>query len=291
VSLSADASVMVTTAVRIVSNIWVAPNGDASLASQITKGIGDYGRVTFTPDGKILYTMRTGEYSQIWIMDADGSRQKQLTFGSNSSIMASLTGDGRYIVFVLIKDGKYNLWRINSDGSDLKQLTSGNKDIFPLCSPDGKWVYFVSATFRDWTIFKVAIDGGDPIELFFSGVDSMPAISPDGKLIAYEYIDRDKHQNGVIVQAIEGKPIKKFLNFSPARSMRWSSDGNGLLYDGTSTGNTEIWYQPINGDSPKQLTNFKKDEIFWFDWSQDGKQLVCSRGAMNADLIMLSNFK
>ena len=43
----------------------------------------------------------------------------------------------------------------------------------------------------------------------------------------------------------------------------------------TRGGVSNIWAQPIDGSAPKQLTHFKTDRIFSFDWSGDGKQLAC----------------
>jgi len=41
----------------------------------------------------------------------------------------------------------------------------------------------------------------------------------------------------------------------------------------------------------KQMTNFKSDLIFAFDWSGDGKQLALARGATSSDVILISNFR
>jgi eukaryotic-like serine/threonine-protein kinase len=291
ISLTSDATAMVTSLTSIISNIWIVPGGNAGLARQVTTGVGNYSQLDFTNDRRILYSMRNGDSNHIFIMDIDGGRQSQLTFGPTQNVMPTMTADGRYIVYVSNRGGKFNIWRMNSDGSDPRQLTNGNKDEYPVCSPDGKWIFFLSDTSRDWALLKVSIDGGEALQLYVTRVETYPAISPDGKLLAYVYSNKEEHQQGVVVRPLDGGPITKILDISPARSIRWAWDGKGLLFDkGTNITTTEIFYQPLSGGAPKQLTNFKTDEIFWYDWSPDGKYLVCSRGTMTSDIVMITNF-
>ena len=52
-----------------------------------------------------------------------------------------------------------------------------------------------------------------------------------------------------------------------------------------------VWSQPLDGAAPKQLTDFKQERIFAFDWSRDGKQLALARGTLTRDAVLISNFK
>ena len=49
----------------------------------------------------------------------------------------------------------------------------------------------------------------------------------------------------------------------------------GLLWDGVN--------DPVTG--------FISDQIFWFDWSNDGKQLACSRGRILNDVVLITESK
>ncbi len=55
--------------------------------------------------------------------------------------------------------------------------------------------------------------------------------------------------------------------------LRWSGDGRAVLYIGTRDGVSNIWSRPLDGGKSKQITDFKSDRIFSFDWSADGKEL------------------
>ena len=82
-----------------------------------------------------------------------------------------------------------NIWRVNSDGRDPKQITDGHDLRAPVCSADGQWVYF-----RDWfslEIKRAPIDGGKTevvpgTKITDAGLDDTPvAISPDGQWLAF----------------------------------------------------------------------------------------------------------
>src|SRR5687768_18042487 len=98
ISLNADSSVLVTVQADRDTNIWVAPDGDARRATQLTSVSseldGSVG-VAWTPDGKIVYHSMAGGKEGIWIMEADGKNRKQVTSGETVDIFPSVSPDGR----------------------------------------------------------------------------------------------------------------------------------------------------------------------------------------------------
>jgi Tol biopolymer transport system component len=87
-----------------------------------------------------------------------------------------------------------------------------------------------------------------------------------------------------------GSPVYRFDLPMGAFEIRWAPEGQALDYRLTRAGATNIWRQALAGGPPKQLTNFKSDLIFFFDWSRDGTQLALARGATSSDVILISNF-
>ena len=73
--------------------------------------------------------------------------------------------------------------------------------------------------------------------------------------------------------------------------VHWTSDGSAVLYVRDPAGVGNIWSQPIAGGRPKQLTEFKTDEIYAFDWSRDGKQLALVRGIEANDVVLIRDLK
>jgi Tol biopolymer transport system component len=96
-------------------------------------------------------------------MDAGGHNQKQLTDDAYLEHSLSVTGDGRYVVFDSDRSSSMQIWRIDIDGSNPKQLTTGIAAFWPRLSPDGKWVTYTSYGSSGSNIWRVSIEGGQPV--------------------------------------------------------------------------------------------------------------------------------
>ena len=180
---------------------------------------------------------------------------------------------------------------MNIDGSNLIQLTNGNGEDHPNCSPDGKWVIYTDISSHRPTLWKISIEGGEAFQLTKT-FSRFPSVSPDGKLIAYLH---SSEKTGLrwkmaLLPFEGGEPIRIFpqLIYSgfPAK---WTLDGQALTYTDSDLSN--IWLQPVAGGKPEKLTDFHNDLIFGFEWSPDGKRLACVRGIWERDLIIIKNFK
>ncbi len=131
-------------------------NADGTNKTKLTSG--EPGDVNadpcFSPDGSIFY-IHSEDYSNhfdLWRMNGDGS-EKMLFFSHNETIQAindpSVSHNGERIVF----EGRvgnnaerllYNLFSLNSNGSELLRLTlnDGESDIWPSYSPDNNYIVY-----------------------------------------------------------------------------------------------------------------------------------------------------
>ncbi|HTG91301.1 MAG TPA: DUF5050 domain-containing protein, partial [Pyrinomonadaceae bacterium] len=286
-SLNPDSSAIVAVQSVRISSTWVAPGVDAVRARQIAAG--RYDTLAWTPDGRIVYASNESGNSDIWIMDADGSNHKQLTFDSHTDLQPVVSRDGRYVVFISDRTGALNVWRINLDGSNVKQLTSDATGEAPYFSADGKWVLYTDFGHGKVSLWKVPTDGGNAMRIT-EGATWSPVVSPDGKLIASYYAADETGAGKLAVFPFEGgPPMKLFDIVSP--SIRWTADGRSLTYIVDRKGISNIWKQSLDGGAATQLTDFKTDRIFWFDWSPDYKQLAFIRGAVSSDVVQISEAK
>ncbi|HXG64486.1 MAG TPA: hypothetical protein VNO70_05220 [Blastocatellia bacterium] len=92
----------------------------------------------------------------------------------------------------------------------------------------------------------------------------------------------------------DGRPVRVFHiphKVLPSRHLRWTPDGQALCYAADGDGVSNLWAQPLDGGPPRQLTHFTADRIFNFEWSPDGKQLACTRGAWAHDVVLISDFR
>ncbi len=111
---------------------------DSSL-TRITSGSLDVQcQPNWSPDGmRMLYTVFGSLYSEIYVMNSDGTGQAALSVDSSTlDIAPSWSPDGKYILFSSKRDGRYHIYIMNVDGTDLIQLTNGmNDETFPTWLP------------------------------------------------------------------------------------------------------------------------------------------------------------
>ena len=126
-----------------------------------------------------------------------------------------------------------------------------------------------------------------------------PAISPDGKWIAGFCVDHpsgtQKNPDSIaVIRSSGGQPWKVIpiaRSISIAAGIRWSPDGLELTYVEQRAEGANIWSQPLDRGEPQQVTHLRGYALFGFDWSQDGKQLVLSRGIEASDVVLLERAK
>lgn len=100
----------------------------------------------------------------------------------------SPTGDK--ILYQKFSDGQWDIWVMNSDGTNHRKVTGGPGDKTDASfSPDGQWIVYSSdeMELEFANLFIVPVTGGEPIRITsYEGYDGAPSWSPDGKWIAFE---------------------------------------------------------------------------------------------------------
>lgn len=292
VSVSADARALLTARSERVAGFWVAPLSDVNAATKAggvsADMFSDRHGIAWMPDGRIIYASTASGEQNVWVMDADGSNQKQLTSERGGNVQPAVSPDGRTIVFVSYRTGQRHLWAMNADGGEPRQLTYGEGDDAPTFTPDGAWIVYSSYASGRPTLWKMPARGGAPVRVANIVADD-PAVSPDGKLVAcHRYADPLSHARLALVSLADGRVAREFdlpgAFSSPA--LRWTPDGKSVALVALSAGVSNLWLQPADGAAARRLTDFNSERVFRFDISRDGR-LVFERGTNVNDAIII----
>lgn len=299
-SFSAQAGVLAVLQVKHQTSVWLVPANDVSRAQQITAGVGGYrGGLAWTPEGRLVYESEAGNAPGLSEMENDGRNPRLLTTELSGRAYvgdAAVTSDGRYLVFTSDQHGERHIWRMNKDGSGLRQLTNGTGEENPSCSPDGRWVYYTRlerpGTDRP-TIGRVSIEGGEMRQLT-QDFTAYPVVAPDGKTFACMYASAP----GAVpwrlaVYPIEGgQPLKVFPQNIQAQIVNWTMDSRAVTYFENPIGAAaKIWLQPVAEIAPQLFTEFTADRLFGLAWAPDGKQLACVRGLWETNVVLLKGIE
>jgi serine/threonine protein kinase/Tol biopolymer transport system component len=195
----------------------------------------------WAPDGAV-YVNDGGKLMRV---NADGSGDGTVLVNEADTILGlpASCANGKYIVFTWAGyhgSTTANIWRVNSDGRDPKQITDEHDLRAPVCSADGQWVYF-----RDWfslEIKRAPIDGGKAevvpgTKIADAELDDTPvAISPDGQWLAFSMHTEPEgnetaHQTKIVLLSLDA--ASGAGDRLSAGKSNGKAEGNGA---GSSTG-------------------------------------------------------
>lgn len=292
-SLTADSRSLVTVQFDVTSNIWVAPANDLMHGKQITTGkLEGANGVTWTPDGRIVYSSIAGGNVDLWIMNADGSNQKQLTSDAAPDYEPNVSPDGRYIFFGSMRGKLPGVWRMDIDGNNLKQITD-QEDYLQDITPDGKWIIFTSWRSTKLALWRVSVDGGEAVQLSNLFINDA-RVSPDGKSIVARYRDENPSLPlRLIVLPFEGGAPTKSFDLLPTTSgaPEFAPDGRSVSVYDSRTGTLNLWSFSLTDGAMKQLTDFNPEGLSNRELSFDGKWMAMGRGLVTSDVILISDFR
>jgi Serine/threonine protein kinase len=154
-----------------------------NLSNEIT----DFYNISLDGDSTKLLATTRERNSVISVAETVSPDQTKPLVGGGYDGIGGLayTGDGR-IVFVSLEGGNSNIWVMNEDGSNRRQLTFDKaSDDSPVVSRDNKTIVFVSKRTGTSHLWRMNFDGGELRQLTNKGGESFPQITPDGRWVIF----------------------------------------------------------------------------------------------------------
>jgi Tol biopolymer transport system component len=263
---------------------------------------------TTSPEGKIVFVRPGTEPSDncfgqpcadIWVMDADGSNQTNLTNTPDTNEgQPAWSSDGTRIAFTNDQDevgGFSDIWVMDADGSNQTNLTktpdAPDADNFheyqPSWAPDGAQIAFVRelegqifSEQADIFVMDTDPDTNDATNITNSDASEIdPVWSPDGTKIAFAGVRDSGFEIVTMDPDGQNEEILTGDRFEgDDRAPDWSPDSTKVVFMKQSQVDGccepwEIWAVNRDGSGDTNLTNHPSDDM-GPSWSSDGTEIT-----------------
>ncbi|WP_165228926.1 TolB family protein [Aquisphaera insulae] len=208
--------------------------------------------------GLLVATFRTGDTEIFRIDPATGDARNLSRSPGSGERYPSWSFDGKLVGFNSDRDGTYNLFVMNADGTDVRQLTHEKAPTvagMQSWTADGRWIYFGLFNSGPARLCRIHPDGSSFEVLLEGAID--PAISPDGRTVVYAR----GVKGGQLLYAADGdgkneRPLTTRPNPFAGMHSAWSPDGRWIVFADKVGDSLEIFRCDPEGKGRDQLTHF-----------------------------------
>jgi TolB protein len=245
------------------------PGGEAT---RITNDLLDYSSLSLSHDAQILCVVQGDMRGNILVLPGgSAAHAQQITSGRDEGLPGlAWTPDGR-IVHTSSASGSYDLWVMDPNGKNRRQLTADAAfDFDPVVSPDGKFILFNTDRSGIFNIWRIDIDGSKARQLTGPGESYSPSISSDGSWFVFvtwakgpPLIMKESTAGGEPVQLSETN------GFNPSIS----PDGTLVAYQYLDEQTRNRRIEIIRAEGGKPLKEFELPQMARnaLRWSRDGQ--------------------
>jgi Tol biopolymer transport system component/phage shock protein PspC (stress-responsive transcriptional regulator)/predicted Ser/Thr protein kinase len=285
-SISADGRSIVASQVHGNFQIQVAPASSPDIVQAVPLASHrDVWRWDWAVGGRLVIP----QIPDIRLVNPTGGETVLFSDAQRFSDQVTTCAGGKYFVFRTAGRSEkvtMNLWRMDSDGTNLKQLTFGTNQSEPECAREGQWVFYVDR--GDGQVIKrVPLEGGEPETL----IKDSPwgwSVSPDGKRIVGREVRELDHRLVLTVYSVEDKKTNYHeVDQRASPPLAFAPDPKAVVYLVREKGVDNLWEQPLDSSSSRQLTHFTSEQIARFRFSPDGTKLAIERGHVESDAVLL----
>ncbi len=202
-------------------------------AKEISFNEGTNFGISLSPEGDIITMDLQGV---LWTVPAGGGIARALTEGQQPEAREpSFSADGTKIAFQGFYQGYFHIWTINTDGSDLKQITSGQyDDREPSWNADGETIIFSSDRDGSYDIWEINLENGHERKITNHPDDEgHPNKSPDGERLLYTREIKNRYSEIVMEEYDDDEKSEISVMKSETTKFyrpTWARDSEGFSY-------------------------------------------------------------
>ncbi|MEA2706773.1 MAG: TolB protein, partial [Gemmatimonadaceae bacterium] len=195
---------------------------------------------------------------------------------------------GGRIVFSGNRDGTFQIYVVNSDGTAETRLTTGSGALMPRWSPDASRIAFVGTQDGNREIYVMNADGSGQTRLTNNpAIDESPTWSPDGSRIAFQTLRDGDFE--IYAVNVDGTELTRLTNDpSPNVLPDWGPDGRILFYGGPTDSYSDIYVMNGDGSDPRPIATSTAANEREARWSPDGSQIVFIHDFPNPEVYVMN---
>jgi TolB protein len=169
----------------------------------------------WTPDGRQLAAVLTKDGgSQIYLMNADGTNLRRITFSGGIDTEPFFTPDGQSIYFTSDRGGSPQIYRMPLSGGEPVRISfEGDYNVSPRVSPDGKTLAYISRVSGRFQLMAMDLESKQIQTLTDGQRDESPSFAPNGRIILYA---TDVDNRGVLAAVSSDGRFKQRLGIQAA---------------------------------------------------------------------------
>ena len=220
--------------------------------------------------------------AEVYVMDADGKNQRRLTHYIGLDNYVDWHPNGNQIAFTSTRNTdenqSFNIFVMDTDGSNIKQITDLEFATRPRWSPDGKRIAFEGIIGYGRKIYVIDADGANRFQV--SKPRPMTAMflggwSPDGKQILYkETVDFNLENSFAVIATLNWVGPKKVKRWDrvpvprmPFQTVSFSADGKSILLAGKKDNDWNIYRFRLADHALIQLTDTPGSDKAPYEWN------------------------